>query len=207
VKGLAGVVVEQTKSKDMLTMDVSSELTLSSEKHLLLVHRTSVIATYIGDCIVHLQVPSELLSEAIVPGVARDADVEIVVMKDQATFTNHLHLLGSSWLADVLNTESNFWLLELIKDSALMSTWDRESIWVAVPLERKNKLEYCMPMADPNSNRVPLLNCKTAIIADQYAGITDSTLAHCSNSIGFLMGKCKLGCALCSIGLGSAAAK
>lgn len=190
----------------MPIMDDSFELTLSSEKHLLAVHRTSVMATYIGDCMVHLQVPYELLSEAIIPGVAKDADVEIVVMKDQATFTSHLHLLGSSWLADVLNTESNFWLLELIKDSALMSTWDRESIWIAVPLERKNKLEYCMPMVD-NSHRLPLLNCKTAIIADQYAGITDSTLAHCSNSIGFLMGKCKLGCALCSIGLGSAAAK
>lgn len=188
-------------------MDDSSELTLSSEKRLLMVYKTSVTATYIGDCMVHLQVPSGLLGEAIVPGVAKDADVEIVVLKDQDTFTNHLHLLGNSWLADVLNTESNFWLLELIKDSALMSTWDRESIWVAVPLERKNKQEYCMPMADPSSNRLPLLNCKTAIIADQYAGIADSTLAHCSNSLGFLMGKCKLGCALCSIGLGSATVK
>jgi len=193
--------------KGMPTMVDSSELTLSSEQHLLKVHRSSVVATYIGDCMVHLQVPYELLSEAIVPGVARDANVEIVVMKDQATFTNHLHILGSSWLADVLNTESNLWLLELIKDSALMSTWERESIWIAVPLERKNKLEYCMPMVDPNSNGLPLLNCKTAIIADQYAGIADSTLAHCSNSIGFLMGKCKLGCSLCSIGLGSATPK
>lgn len=190
----------------MPTMGDSSELMLSSEKHLLNAQRTTVLATYIGECMVHLRVPNRLLGQAIVPGVARDADVEIVILRDQDTFTNHLHMLGSRWLADVLNLEHD-WLLEIIKDSALMRTWDLGEIWVAVPLERRNKQEYCMPMVAPDSNRLPLLNCKTAIIADQYAGLADSTLAHCSNSIGFLMGKCKLGCGLCSIGLGSAATK
>lgn len=185
----------------------SSELAPSSEEHILQARKSSIVATYIKSCMVHLRVPQELLTRTIVPGVARGASVEIVIIKSQAALTEHLHLLGSSWLADMLDTASPVWVHELIKNSALMNTWDTEDIWLAVPLERKSKIEYCMPMSDPKSDYTPLLNCKTAIIVDHYAGISDSTLAHCTNSLGFLMGQCKLGCGLCSLGLGSATAK
>lgn len=191
----------------MQTMEGSSALMQSSNKQLLSVHDVSVLATHVGSSMVHLQVPPELVAEAIIPGVSRGAKVDIVLMENQNSLSDNLHLLGSSWLADRLDTESGFWLTNLIKDSILMRSWCLEDIWVAVPLERKNKLEYTMPMVDPKTNRVPLLNCKTAIIVDQFSGVADSTLAHCSNSLGFLMGECKLGCGLCSIGLGSAAAK
>ena len=184
----------------------SSELTLSSEKYLLSAYNTSYMATYIGDCIVHLKLPKDTGSSFVIPGISHGADAELVILKDKDTFTNHLHLLGSSWLADVLNTQTA-WLLELISNSALMSTWNIEDIWIAVPLERKNKQEYCMTMIPPESKLLTLMDCKTAIIVDQFAGVADSTLAHCTNSINFLMGKCKLGCAYCSIGLGSAPAK
>ena len=184
-----------------------SELTPSSDSYILRVNKSTVVAKYIGDYIVHLKIPHELLSNTIVPGVAKGADVEIVVIKDLDTLTNHLHLLGSRWLADSMKDNINTWLHILIQDSALMRTWDKDKIWIAVPLERKNKQEYCMPMVEPDSKLIPLMSCKTALIADQYSELADSTLAHCSNSIGYLMGKCKLGCSYCSIGLGSATIK
>ena len=107
----------------------SSELTPSVREHTLTTsYGANVLATYIGDSMVHLKIPSNLVSKTIVPGVARGANVEIVVIKNQEAFTNNLHLIGSSWLADVLDTTSHPWLLDLIKDSLLMSTWDIDKI-------------------------------------------------------------------------------
>ena len=179
----------------------------NSDKHLLDVYGNSVLVTYVNSDMTHVRVPSNLVTQTIVPGIAAQSEVELVIVRDQEVLATSLHLLGSRWLADILDQNSNAWLSELISISVLMREWDRDLIWVAVPLERKNKLEYCMPMVDPESALEPLMNCGTAIVADQFSGVTENTLSICPNSLTFLMGKCKLGCGLCSLGLGSASAK
>lgn len=191
-------------------MAVSSELMHSTEKHVLVALETSVLATYIDDRMVHLRMPAHLLENYLVPGVGKGAAVELVLLRDLGTLTDHLPLLGDSWLADVLNVDRVPWLGEIIKSSALMSSWDRSEVWLASPLERRNKQEYCMPLSKPLLYReagTPLMDCKTAILADQRTGVVDSTLALCSNSVEFLMGGCRLGCSRCSTGLGSAPPK
>lgn len=184
--------------------DLSRSIALDN-KDLVSVYNNSVIVTYIGDNITHARVPNKLLSDTIIPGLAAGSEVEIVIFKTHEVMTDNLDLLGTRWLADILNTNSNAWLLELISKSLLMSTWPKEEIWLAVPLERKNNEEYCMPGFEATPKQVPLMNCSTAIIADKFSGLVDSTLTSCSNSLGFLMGQCTLGCAQCSKGLGSSA--
>lgn len=191
----------------METMEDSSKLVAFPSKHLLSVWDNSVAITYMDDSTVHIKVPESLVKQTIVPGIGQGARVEMLLLKDHIALSNSLHKLGTRWLADMLNINSNAWLLELIKTSMLMKDWARENIWVAVPLERKTKEEYCMPMVDPESKLEPLMNCGTAIIADQFNNLSENTLTVCPNSLAFLMGKCKLGCAMCSIGLGSVTGK
>lgn len=188
-------------------MDDSSKSTVFPSKHLVLVWDKSVAITYLNDSTVHVKVPEHFLVNTIVPGVAAGAEVELVLLKNHEALSENLHLLGTRWLADILDSKGNTWLLELVNSSILMKDWVKEDIWVAVPLERKTKQEYCMPMVDPESESYPLMNCGTAIIADQFCNVAESTLTACSNSLAFLMGKCKLGCSYCSIGLGNAASK
>ena len=188
-------------------MDDSSKSAPSSNKHLVSVYHTSVLVTHVNDAVVHVKVPPKLIGQTIVPGIAAGAEVELVLLKDQQALSDNLHLLGTRWLADMLGEGTNPWLHELIGNSILMSSWCRQLVWVATPLERKNDQEYCMPMVDPKSNNMPLMNCSSTIIADQFSGVTENTLSICPNSINFLMGECKLGCSYCSIGLGSASTK
>ena len=188
-------------------MEGLSRSTVFPSKHLVSVWDKSVAITYLNDSTVHVKVPEHFLANTIVPGIAADAEVELVLLKDHEALSENLHLLGTRWLADILNTKANAWLLELVNSSILMQDWTREDVWVAVPLERKNKQEYCMPMVDPESNKEPLMNCGTAIIADQFSNVAENTLTACSNSLAFLMGKCKLGCSYCSIGLGNVTSK
>ena len=188
-------------------MEDSLKSASSNDKHLLDVYGNSVIVTYVNSDVAHAKLPHKLVNQTIVPGLAAQSEVEIVIIRNQEVLTESLHLLGSRWLADILSQNANAWLLELIGNSMLMREWDRDLIWIAVPLERKNKLEYCMPMVPPELPLEPLMNCGTAILADQFSGVTENTLSICPNSLTFLMGQCKLGCGLCSLGLGSVTAK
>jgi len=176
-------------------------------KYGLSVWGVSIRATYVSDNLVHIKVPGSLLVDTVVPGVSSGAEVEIVLLKSLDILTNSLHLLGTRWLADSVDTSTNPWLIQLLRTSILTKDWNIDDVWIAVPLEQKSNGEYCMPMADPLVSTQSLLNCKTAILADQFSGVTDSTLALCTNSIGFLMGQCKLGCYLCSKGLSNVTSK
>ena len=186
-------------------MEDSSKLVGSKRK--LKVRGAQVLVTYVTPEVAHVEVPGELINQTIIPGIANTAAVELIIAANQEVLTDKLHLLGSRWLVDMLHQPPNSWLSELLATSVIMSHWEKDQIWLAVPLERKSKTEYCMPMVHPKSPLHPLMNCGTAILADKFSGVTDNTLSICPNSLTFLMGGCKLGCALCSIGLGSVSPK
>ena len=177
-------------------------------KHVIQAYNTSLIATRVSDDMVHLKVPRDLLVCTVVPGISEGAEVELVLMRTLDVLAESLHLLGSRWLADTVAGKRDPVLREIVKSSITLTDWDRDLMWMAVPLERMRNGAYCMPnRAERGATDIPLLDCKTAILVDSYAELADSTLAMCTNSLANLMGECSRGCAQCGECLGSAASK
>jgi hypothetical protein len=189
----------------MATMDASSKYL---DKEAIVREELTIVVTYLNQEVAHVSAPEPLTRGTLVPGIARKPrSVEAVLFKTAEAMADTLHQLGGLWLADLYGPQlSDTWLGTLIQDSAILRYWDLDTLWVALPTERKSTLELVMP-GKRGAFAKPLLNCKSAVIADLVGEITGSTIDLCPNALAHLMGECQLGHESCAKGLGSATAK
>lgn len=155
--------------------------------------------------VAHITATHDLLPMTVIPGIASTAKLaELVVFKDEQSLANNMHMLGLTWLADRFSNACDLSKLlnHISKTSILLREWDKDVMWLAVPLEIRGKNSYAMsPTLNYYPNLTYLLSCKTAIIYDAIRDLAAPTLEVCPFALDHLMSACELGCGKCSKGL------
>lgn len=155
--------------------------------------------------VAHIVTTQDLLPMTVIPGIAATSKlVDLVVFKDEQSLANNMHMLGLTWLADRFSNACDLSTLlnHISQASILLSTWDKDVMWLATPLEIRGKNSYAMSASlnyYPSLNY--LLSCKTTIIYDAIRDLAAPTLEVCPFALDHLMSACELGCSKCSKGL------
>jgi len=159
----------------------------------------------VAEGVAHIVANPDLLPHTVVPGISSTAKlVELIVFRDEHCMASNMHMLGLTWLADLFSNACDLSILlnHINETSLLLNDWDKNQMWLAVPLERASKDRYTMsPSPGYFGNLTYLMSCKTAIIYDAIRDVASPTLEVCPFSIDHLMSACELGCAKCSKGL------